>query len=861
MGLGPWALGHRSILVDPTFAHMKAILNARVKHREAFRPFAPVIPLEDISKVFEQEVASPFMLLVPKIKPELQSKIPAVTHQDGTGRVQTVTEEDNPYFYHLCHKLVDLRQGPPVLLNTSFNVAGQPIVETPEEAIKTFLSTDIDYLSIENFWIQKRDVPVLSYEENIHRVAPTPMPHGLPAGQPGVTELMKKLDRALFFGENKGCPWTEEELKKLSSIGGLYKETSELFPESPFHGTLRTQLSNRVVILLDPKGESKLVDLKQEIKPTSLSFEEAKILLAVCNAPRESLEKLRLNLQLTTLEFHQRIQKAIQQLAGYGIETKPSYLKPLEPDTYLATRSEQTLAPLADESFSARQSLAELHDCLCRFDYTKDSICSLLKVKSLQEIEPTHLHYYDHYLLPNSILGDLIRLFHLRSSLPEKRLIEIFGPNLFQGLINLGIFILRGQEWASRIDLFYADGLYIATDHRFMILPEDRIEESPVMYLGLDSMGLVYTAPRYTVYSLLDLCCGSGVQGLVASRYAHQVTGVDINPRSIRFSRFNAQLNGIRNIRFCLGSLYEPVAEQHFDTILANPPFVPSPKTEYRFRDGGTSGEEILSEIIKDSAAHLTKEGRLFIVTDLVDVQHYQTKLDRWWTGEPAHKLVLQTADRNDLLFSVPHSHAPFGQTFEEYKAELDQWVKNFHMEEIQAVNFGYILIGRLAENAGGSYYTRTIHNPTTPIHKQVKEYFQQRTWLESGLFGQKFLLMARDLFFRLETNHNASDRNIELFSPTNQYFTTYKVSNQIYQLLQDIDQSQPRLDEYLTPANQKWLFDLIYKGILYLSDERLSGNGNSNGQSKAATTPSSGLTVAELETKTTPTCLSAYLS
>ncbi|MEW6381604.1 MAG: carbamoyltransferase C-terminal domain-containing protein [bacterium] len=875
---GPRALGHRSIMVDPTFSKMKDILNARVKHREAFRPFAPVIPLENISEVFEQKVASPFMLVVPMIKKELQKQIPAVTHQDGTGRVQTVTEEDNSYFYQLCHKLVELRKGPPVLLNTSFNVAGQPIVETPKEAIETFLSTDIDYLSLENYWISKRDVPVLSYEANAKRVAESAMPKGLPPEQPGVTDLMEKLDRALFFGDTTECPWSDEELRNLSSLGGLYKETSVLFPETPFSGPLRTQLSENVVLLLDPLGKSKLVDLSQHRKPSSYTFDEVKILLAVSNASQEEWETLRLRLRLTTLEFDRRVQWAIDQLGAFGIKPKHGHLQQPGADSKLPGECNQTFAPFEDENFSARQALLKLNECLSRAGYTKENICSLLGINSLQEIEPTRLCYYDQFLLPGEsrpedsesdnsgskpadpglvLLADLIRLFQLRAALPEERLCEIFTAELFKILVSLGMLIRRGEEYASRVDLFCAEGLYLATDHRFMILPEDQIDESPVMYLGLDSMGLVYTAPQCDADQLLDLCCGSGVQGLVASRYARQVTCVDINPRSIRFSRFNAQLNGIRNVRFCKGNLYEPVRGRKFDTILANPPFVPSPKSEYRFRDGGGRGEDILSRIIKESAHHLAKDGKLFIVSDLVDVESYQSKLDRWWQGGAAHKLVLQTANRNDILFSVPHSHAPFGQSFEEYNAELAQWLRNFHKEKMTAVNFGYILICRLPEGKTDSYYTRTIHNPTSPIHQQVKKYFDQRKLLENGHSSNKFILLSHDLYFRVESNHRVASETIELFSPHNPYFTTYKVSDQVYRMLRDIDALQPRLGDFLTPANREWLYDFIYKGILYLSDERIKDRGS---QQQKAAVDSFGMWIQEQQTKTTPTCLSAYL-
>lgn len=856
---GPRALGHRSIIADPTFKRMKDVLNVRVKHREAFRPFAPVIPLEDVCKIFELDVESPYMLLVSKIKPEFQQQIPAVTHEDGTGRVQTVTEKENPYFYNLCHKLVELRQGPPVLLNTSFNIAGQPIVETPEEAIKTFLLTDIDYLCLENFWIVKKNIPVQSYEENINRTEIKNKPHGMPPDQPSLDDLMEKLDKALFFGVTIGCPWSFDELRKLSSEGALYKETSVLFPHNPFYNFFSTRLSSNVVILIDPLGKSRLINLNNSsIQQSMYTFEEIKLLIAIANAKDDRLEKMRLEMRLTNLEFDQKVEWAIKQLSEYGIEINNKCLKPMALDTELTYSSEQTFNAFENEEFSARQSLIAFNNCLKKIGYKNDAITSLLQIKSNQEIDPTYIYYYDKFLLPKTILADLIRLFQLRSSLPKRRLQEIFSDKLFITLSSLGVLIPRGENWASRIDLFNVADLYLATDHRFMFLEEDQINEDPVMYIGMDSIGLANSAPQFMANQVLDLCCGSGIQGLIASRYSKNVSAVDLNPRCIRFCRFNAQLNGIRNIHFYLGNLYEPVNNRKFNTILANPPFVPSPKSSYRYRDGGSGGEELLSLIIKGSADHLTEDGKLFIVTDLVDIQNYEQKLKNWWTGGTSHNLILKTADRNDILFSIPHSHAPFGQTFEDYNEELGQWLNNLHKEGITYVNFGYIFIYRIPQGNIGSFYIRTIHNPISPIHNEIKNYFYNRDLLDNKK-GNKFIILSKDINFRTETDHNNTFSNIEIFSYNSQYFTTYKINDQIYRMLQDINTMQPQLDEYITKSNKKLVYDLIYKGILCLSDERLKINKKDQVKNQPIWTNVK--EIQELETKTTPTCLSSYLS
>ena len=153
---GPRALGNRSILTAPFPKEMKDILNSRVKFRETFRPFAPSILSEFTSDYFEIKQSSPHMLIAVNVKPEKICEIPAVVHVDNSARVQTVNKTDNPTFRKLIESFYEETECP-VLLNTSFNVKGQPIVNSPDDAIKCFLSTNIDILAIGNFIASKDD--------------------------------------------------------------------------------------------------------------------------------------------------------------------------------------------------------------------------------------------------------------------------------------------------------------------------------------------------------------------------------------------------------------------------------------------------------------------------------------------------------------------------------------------------------------------------------------------------------------------------------------------------------------------------------------------------------------------------------
>jgi carbamoyltransferase len=152
---GPRALGNRSILCNPTISNMKDILNSKVKNREWYRPFAPVVRLEDVSKYFEFEGESRWMSFCPKVKEEWRLKLPSITHVDNTARVQTVTKEQNPWLYSLITEFEKL-SGIGVLLNTSFNIAGRPIVSTYRDAIKLYNTSQMDRLLLQDYYFKNK---------------------------------------------------------------------------------------------------------------------------------------------------------------------------------------------------------------------------------------------------------------------------------------------------------------------------------------------------------------------------------------------------------------------------------------------------------------------------------------------------------------------------------------------------------------------------------------------------------------------------------------------------------------------------------------------------------------------------------
>jgi len=158
MEVGPRALGNRSLLADARRPEMRAVLNEKVKHRESFQPFAPAVLAERAAEWFRipgRSRASDFMLLACDVRPERAARIPAVVHADGTSRIQTVRAETNPLFHRLIAQF-ERRTGVPLVLNTSFNDS-EPIVCSPEDALRTFGNTHIDALLLGDFVVERED--------------------------------------------------------------------------------------------------------------------------------------------------------------------------------------------------------------------------------------------------------------------------------------------------------------------------------------------------------------------------------------------------------------------------------------------------------------------------------------------------------------------------------------------------------------------------------------------------------------------------------------------------------------------------------------------------------------------------------
>lgn len=264
--LGPRALGQRSILCDPRRPDGKEVLNLRVKHREAFRPFAPVIPLEEAANWFEMDGVSPdsgFMLRVCMFKEDKREQVPAVVHVDGTGRIQTVTREANGRFYDLIKKFQD-KTGVPIVLNTSFNIMGMPIIETPQDALLCLLSTGIDYCVLEDTLVKKRERILLGLDRA--PTHPTAPPKKNRQDRPGMQSRRALKDYVGDYDNTTGVLKIEPDGDQLTGTYNAQTTPLVRVAEDVFEATAEVYKGFKITFIPDKNGfvERAVVDMGEQ---------------------------------------------------------------------------------------------------------------------------------------------------------------------------------------------------------------------------------------------------------------------------------------------------------------------------------------------------------------------------------------------------------------------------------------------------------------------------------------------------------------------------------------------------------------------------------------------------------------------
>ncbi|MCA9793228.1 MAG: class I SAM-dependent methyltransferase [Candidatus Eremiobacteraeota bacterium] len=290
-------------------------------------------------------------------------------------------------------------------------------------------------------------------------------------------------------------------------------------------------------------------------------------------------------------------------------------------------------------------------------------------------------------------IAQLIGLWLARQKVARGLVEEWLGPEVVEVCLQLGLLEERGPQLRAQVDLYPANQALIMTD------PALASSYAPghVYQLGIDSYSLVRLAVRKPVDRALDLCTGSGVHAILASFHAGQTVGVDLNPRALAYSEFNALLNGARNCRFMTSDLYAEVPGP-FGLITVNPPFVPTPDEEMLIhRTGGQTGEDISRRVVEGLPEQLLEGGTLAMILDypVMSTSTYLERLVSWLGGQSGWGVsVLDLGVRTLHQYIILHSD--HGLPWPKYCASYRAYLENYQAHHIDEIRMGLVLIRRL---------------------------------------------------------------------------------------------------------------------------------------------------------------------
>ncbi|HTQ06927.1 MAG TPA: methyltransferase [Polyangiaceae bacterium] len=332
---------------------------------------------------------------------------------------------------------------------------------------------------------------------------------------------------------------------------------------------------------------------------------------------------------------------------------------------------------------------ARLFARLRSLGFVEESVRSRLGLDDLNDLKLRAAPIYRaERLETRDPLASAIDLWLLQGALPLSELKELFDAPTERALRTAGLLSGDERTVRARASLFPVGEELVFADHASHELDPSAAEtpqHDRVMYIGTDSRWLARVTFRKPILSALDLCTGSGIHALLAARHAARVTAVDVNPRALACTRFNARLRGVTNLDALEGDLYAPVGERRFELITANPPFVPAPSQLVGFRDGGPSGEDVQRRIVEGLPRYLAPGGVAQIVTELGenDDAPLERRLRAWLGDAPLDIHVLRLRAHAAETYALAHAE---GDSTADFLQSVGLWAANLRVHGYRRV-------------------------------------------------------------------------------------------------------------------------------------------------------------------------------
>lgn len=373
--------------------------------------------------------------------------------------------------------------------------------------------------------------------------------------------------------------------------------------------------------------------------------------------------------------------------------------------------------------------------------YSEINVCNALNISDIIDVSWRFIPIYLKTVLKEATpLNTAIKVFLLQAVVNTSEFEILFNKDSLKELENADLICIKDEKIYSLMSIFPIASNFIFSDHTWTKLPHPNIldvDQDQVMYLGADSHWLARFTVRNKIDNALDLCTGSGVHAILAAKHANQAFAIDINPRALKCVAYNAKMHGLANVTPILSNVYESVSDLKYDLITANPPFVPSPKDELYFRDGGRDGEAVQRKIVKELPKYLSESGIAQIVTEIGenDEKTLIDTINEWLEYVPMDIVVLRLKKRHFSEYAAYHADAD--GTYGEFFDSVDAWASN-----LVAQNYTYVSTVLIAiKHTKTKPLAKIIDTPppSSYIGNEIDEIFETHNLVNSNNFNEMF--------------------------------------------------------------------------------------------------------------------------
>lgn len=363
--------------------------------------------------------------------------------------------------------------------------------------------------------------------------------------------------------------------------------------------------------------------------------------------------------------------------------------------------------------------------------YTDEGITRALGADHLSHLRDRRLAVLLHRTRGGTPLETLIRVFLLGQPVEAAEFARAVAPGTIEDWLGLGLLEAAGTAVRAAVQLRCYQGLVVAWD--FARLGPGGVRPDYVMGVSPSSLVLLAMTVRRPARAALDLGAGCGIQALMAARHCERVIGVDCNPRAVAMARFNACFNRIANAEFRLGDMFAPVAGEHFDLIVSNPPFIISPDFRHMFLNSGSENDDVCRRIVREAPAYLSDGGFAILNANwaVLEGEDWKARLAGWFAGNGCDGLVLQqemaAPDRYAAIVIQAGEQAP-----EEFDRAFAAWMEYYAQRRLKAIGGGVIAMRRAAGRANWFAVEPGPVDFAVASGADIERLFGLRTWLQT---------------------------------------------------------------------------------------------------------------------------------